>query len=365
MNASVHILISQTCFKRPKAYIKVNNLLAPLLLFSWLCNVTLFAKAQWENRVPIRKGSRLFAPPVDPSLRGNLVKIDPDEQNLRASWRLVYIDAPYSISPTRGTFDDTWQWNLYRDVKAIHDLRVPITTMNSISDTESGSLYRVDDITLPPIAIFGQRSSKSVDTDITFTHHGANDALFQTLFGYPFDVWTSSVVFVLTDRITAERANLSNSFVVRIHSILTEYDKLRWDVSLNTTNTCEDPDPNAGCELHVDFLIRRSGPVKFAAMMAVIGNWTITFVIIYQTYRAVMRLPDHLSETNLILVCISALSIVSFLRSIIPGAPDHGVIIDLIGVIPNIMLISLCTIAIAVSGLTGTQAAKKQSNGYA
>ncbi|CAG7855033.1 SubName: Full=Uncharacterized protein {ECO:0000313/EMBL:CCA74385.1} [Serendipita indica DSM 11827] len=65
-----------------------------------------------------------------------------------------------------------------------------------------------------------------------------------------------------------------------------------------------------------------------------------------------MRRTYILSDTDILGVCVSALFALPSVRAILPGAPDFGAIIDLIGIIPNIIVVSLCTTAIALSKLT-------------
>jgi hypothetical protein len=54
-----------------------------------------------------------------------------------------------------------------------------------------------------------------------------------------------------------------------------------------------------------------------------------------------------LQNSQLLAVCFTALFALPSVRSILPGAPDFGAIIDLIGIIPNVIVISLCTTLVA------------------
>jgi hypothetical protein len=44
---------------------------------------------------------------------------------------------------------------------------------------------------------------------------------------------------------------------------------------------------------------------------------------------------------------------------LLPGAPDFGIIIDLVGIIPNVIIISLCITGIAISKLNREKKAMK------
>ena len=128
-------------------------------------------------------------------LKGTLKKFDPIERNLRVSWALVYVGADNkTIQATGQNISDTWEWNLYRDVKAIPEDREANATLlaqfNLTQADLTASAYRIDNATQPPIATLGMHPFDSVDTDIDFTQAKEEDAFQQPLFGYPFDTCT-------------------------------------------------------------------------------------------------------------------------------------------------------------------------------
>ena len=126
-------------------------------------------------------------------LKGTLKKFDPLERNLRVSWALVYIgEDNHTVHATGQTANDTWEWNLYRDVKAIpEDRQANATLLAEYNLTQAdliASAYRIDNATQPPIATLGMHPFDSVDTDIDFTQAKEERAFEQPLFGYPFDI---------------------------------------------------------------------------------------------------------------------------------------------------------------------------------
>ncbi|CCA73126.1 hypothetical protein PIIN_07080 [Serendipita indica DSM 11827] len=133
-------------------------------------------------------------------------------------------------------------------------------------------IYRIDNITQPPIAALGMYPFDSVDTYIDFTQVKEEDAYAQPLFGYPFDVWQGSIVFALTDRNFSEFLNLTNTGVLSLHGALLGDSTLNWCIRASANDTCLVEDINAGCELHLDFTGRRPSLVKFAALLAVTFN---------------------------------------------------------------------------------------------
>ncbi|KIM32286.1 hypothetical protein M408DRAFT_216321 [Serendipita vermifera MAFF 305830] len=279
-------------------------------------------------------------------IKGTLRQFDPDRRSLTVMWSLAYLAIDNKTLLDYGTSKlDTFHLNLYRDVKAVPEDR------NSTIWNMEGE-YRVDNITEIPIAVLGAHPWDSVTTSIDFTQAVAENAWEQPLFGYPFDTWAGQIVFAMTDRDSAQETGLNNSFIVSITDAVLADSTFNWRITASTNDTCSLPEADAGCELHIDFSGKRPALVIFAAMVALIVNWLITAAIFLVTGEAViMRRVHILKETDILGVCLTALFALPSVRSILPGAPAFGCIIDLIGIIPNIILISLCTTAIAVSKL--------------
>ncbi|CAG7855209.1 SubName: Full=Uncharacterized protein {ECO:0000313/EMBL:CCA73124.1} [Serendipita indica DSM 11827] len=265
-------------------------------------------------------------------IKGTLKRFDPVERNLRISWSMVYVGNDNKTFLPLGDRNESATLNVYRDVNATKEDR-PIPEQYQ---EFQNSLWRVDNITLAPIAVLGMHTSDSVDTQIDFTQAEPGSPWRQPLYGYPFDVWTGSITFVFTDRIFAGELNLTNSAVVAVQeqSLLTVL-VLNWRISYTDKLNCDVDDP--GCELQIDFTGRRPGLVIFATIIAVIVNWLTTIGIFFLTAEAViMRRYYIISDTDLLGVAVTGIFALPGLRAILPGAPDFGAIIDLIGILPNV-----------------------------
>ncbi|KAG8793490.1 hypothetical protein FRC17_008446, partial [Serendipita sp. 399] len=135
----------------------------------------------------------------------------------------------------------------------------------------------------------------------------------------------------------ADGINLTNSYAFPLDSAVLSDSTLNWRISLTSNNTCEWGTAFDGCELHIDFTGRRPMLVKFAAVLAVLVNWMSTIGIVLLTCEAVFLRRLHiLSETDILGVCFTALFALPSVRAILPGAPEFGAVLDLVGVIPNV-----------------------------
>jgi hypothetical protein len=72
---------------------------------------------------------------------------------------------------------------------------------------------------------------------------------------------------------------------------------VNWRISAIANNTCGDDGSN--CELHVDFTGKRPGLVIFAALIAVIVNWTTTMGIFLLTCEAVVMRRTYIFSVRL------------------------------------------------------------------
>ncbi|KIM25660.1 hypothetical protein M408DRAFT_73969, partial [Serendipita vermifera MAFF 305830] len=99
----------------------------------------------------------------------------------------------------------------------------------------------------------------------------------------------------------------------------------------------------------LDFHVRRPGLVIFATIIAVVVNWLSTIFIFIMTCEGVIMRRTHVIQgPGLLAVCFTALFALPTVRSILPGAPDFGAL-NLVGVVPNVIIISVCTVMVSVS----------------
>ncbi|KAG8770419.1 hypothetical protein FRC20_002107 [Serendipita sp. 405] len=298
-------------------------------------------------------------------MKGTLKNFDPVERSLVVSWGLTYVDGDNkSLRPLGDTEDTSFAVNIYRDVKVVFERR-PLTPEANQTIQQLGIAppdLRIDNATVLPNGVLGLHTWDGLDTSIDFTQAVEDNPWKQPLFGYPFDVWAGSIVFAATDREYAEAANLTNTYAFGLDGAVLADSTLNWRIRVeNSNNTCDYSGEFAGCELHVDFTGKRPLLVKFAAILAVLVNWTSTIGIFLLTCEAViMRRVHILSETDILGVCLTALFALPSVRAILPGAPDFGAILDLVGVIPNIIIISVCTTMMALAKLTTRKPPKEE-----
>ena len=116
-------------------------------------------------------------------MQGSLKQFDPDARVLSklmlfvvmptsklfhsaVSWALVTLDSDNkTLVPMGATNETAFPFNIYRDVKAVLEDRQSPFSNNTIP--LSGT-YRIDNVTVVPIAVLGQHAWDSVDTDIDF-----------------------------------------------------------------------------------------------------------------------------------------------------------------------------------------------------
>jgi hypothetical protein len=71
-------------------------------------------------------------------------------------------------------------------------------------------VFRVDNASAPHVGLIGMHEWDSIDTDISFGPKDPKASAFkQPLFGYPFDEWQGTIVFVATDPWYEKLWNLS------------------------------------------------------------------------------------------------------------------------------------------------------------
>ena len=49
-----------------------------------------------------------------------------------------------------------------------------------------------------------------------------------------------------------------------------------------------------------------------------------------------------LSGSDILSICLTSLFALPSVRSVLPGAPPFGCLIDMVGILPNVILISIC-----------------------
>jgi len=209
-------------------------------------------------------------------------------------------------------------------------------------------------MTAVPVAVVGRHQWDDFSTDIDLGQMLTGHAWTTPTFGYPLEKWSGNIVFVGNYHGPAQIANLSTSFGVSIDGAYLVDSIMNWRVSANTNNTCANLTTNLqSCELQINFIVKRPSLVITATIIAVVVNWLSTIFIFIMTCEGViLRRTQVIESSQLLGICFTALFALPSVRSILPGAPDEfGCLIDLVGIIPNVVIVSLCTTMVSISTL--------------
>ncbi|TRM55797.1 hypothetical protein BD626DRAFT_636413 [Schizophyllum amplum] len=311
-------------------------------------------------------------------LAGTLLHLDTNARTLAVQWsgkQFHLEDRENPLSSFEVSYNFPEGLNIYRDVQAIVD--------DDITQAQNDDYYyfMLDNATALPIGNVGMREWDAFDTDIDLAEKSTS-VWTQPIRGYPFDVWTGSLVIAATDVACSRNVNRSNACVLSFDGTALLGDLINWKVTANSTSTCRILD-SAFCDLacRIDFSITRPGLVKFTVIAVIIVNWLSTIVIFLLTGEALINgyKTEFLVGTDMLSVLFAALFALPGVRSLLPGAPDFGSTIgtyftarfsvycsrrlpDLVGILPNVIIISLCTSCWAVAKLRWQAKQKAESN---
>jgi len=328
-------------------------LLGFVLMGSWVVVMLTFVRHETKAQ---RKNNQAATPnhdnpwPGDRLVQGSLREFDTAARTLTVDWSLLSAVTNDTYAPITDE-----EIGIYQDVVAKPAFDATAADQQWVSDAgwSWSQIFQVDNVTMAPTGIVGVHDWDSVSTDITMTQVQSDSAWRHPLFGYPWDQWEGSIVLVASDRTRARATNQSNAYVVELYGSLLADSLLNWRITATSKDTCHFVD-TPGCELHIDFHCRRPGLVTFSAVVAIIVNWFSTILIFIMTCEVVVIGRDSVIESaGLLAVCFTALFALPSVRSILPGAPDFGAIIDLVGIIPNVIAISLCTTMVSIQLLRG------------
>ncbi|KAG8832260.1 hypothetical protein FRC17_001657 [Serendipita sp. 399] len=279
---------------------------------------------------------------------GTLKTFDPNLRILTVSWSLSYVDTDNTTLRPLGDNEDTgYPVNLYRDARVVPEKRPLSAAANqTIANWGVGPpTHRIDNATLAPVGVLGSRPWDNFDTQIDFAQAFEEDSWRQPLFGYPFDVWAGSIVFCATDREYSEAINLTNSYAFGLDGAVLSDSTLNWRITLQSNNTCNLGGELKSCELHLEFTGRRPTLVKFAAVLAVLVNWTSTIGIFLLTCEAVIMRRLHILSVGIVYL--------AFLCTIRLNRRQEtdilGVCFTALFALPTIIIVSICTTMMAVA----------------
>ncbi|PVG03818.1 hypothetical protein CPB86DRAFT_307328 [Serendipita vermifera] len=290
------------------------------------------------------------------SLEGRLQQFDPNSRVLSINWALKAIQNGQTEVLGEHILG-TQLVGIFRDQDLVPvNQNYDVISPNSLDDIWD---LRIANETALPIAIVGRTQWDSFSTDIDMGQRKARNPVRQPQFGFPFDLWSGSISFVANFWEFSKSINSTTAGGMEIDNASLVDSIMNWRITVVVNNTCvESRDGELTwvalepCGLYLTLKARRTGLVKFASIVAVIVNWFSTLFIFIMTCEGVlMQRFKVIMEPQLLAVCFTALFALPTVRSILPGAPDFGALIDLVGIVPNVIIISLCTTLVAISTL--------------
>ncbi|PVG03828.1 hypothetical protein CPB86DRAFT_810383 [Serendipita vermifera] len=303
----------------------------------------------------IRMVAPIARPGISWTLQGRLQQFDPVTRVLNINWALKSIKNG-QLEVLGENMTESTLIGIFRDqnlvpVNQSYQVIFP-HTIDEIWD------LRIANETAFPIAIVGRTQWDSFSTEIDMSQRKAGDPVRQPQFGFPFDLWSGSISFVANSWEFSKSLNSTTVGGIGIGNASLVDSLMNWHITVAVNNTCIGWQNGeltwlglGPCGLYLTVNAKRTSLVKFASVLAVIINWLSTAFIFIMTCEGVfMQRFDIIMEVQLLAVCLTALFALPTVRSILPGAPDFGAL-NLVGIVPNIIIISICTTLVAMSTL--------------
>ncbi|KAG8752306.1 hypothetical protein FRC14_007165 [Serendipita sp. 396] len=280
-------------------------------------------------------------------LVGQLNTFDSGSRNLNLDWTAIQVSQPIDTSDILKTQididrrEDTVPLAMFRDVLAVPDLDTNITDYQP---------YRVQNPHVKPTGFLGLTQFDQINTNIGMGQKSTN-FWSQPEFGYPFDVFQGKITWVAADNDTITATGRPGTDVHAISGAVITDSLLNMKVRYTVMPTCLFDDA-PGCELIVQFWVTRTGLVKFCVFVVFGINWFVTIALFSLTGESLLLNRHNILEsTDIFAVCFSALFALPSVRSLLPGVPGYGCALDLLGILPNMIIITLCTVFFAISRL--------------
>lgn len=293
-------------------------------------------------------------------LQGTLQKFDPSERTLVVTWKLA------SAWPdlTNYRFINGVPTEIFRDQSLIRERNDVIERVknNSTFLNEFNAylqsdplLMRVDDDTAEPIAVVGSHRYDSFTTDIYMGQLGYREVFQLPLLGYPFEKWIGNIVLVGSEQDFAQKYSAHHGFAWDFNAVYLVGGLLNWVITAKVTGVCSDMhsptywlDPER-CDPTITFYAERPFRVVAAVVAILVVNWATTISLFIVTFEVVFLKRRKMAEKyQLHALCFAALFALPAVRSLLPGAPEFGTYIDMIGILPNVVIISICGCVLAI-----------------
>ncbi|KAG8815762.1 hypothetical protein FRC18_001329 [Serendipita sp. 400] len=280
-------------------------------------------------------------------LVGQLNSFDPVTRNLNIDWTAVQVEKPLNeqdLLSTQIDIDrrtDTVPLAMFRDVLAVPD------TNTNITDYQP---FRVQNPFVKPVGYLGLTQFDQINTNIGLGQKSTNIWL-QPEFGYPFDVYQGKITWVAANNQTITATGRPGVDVQAISGAILTDSLLNMRVRSQAFASClYDNEP--GCELVIQIWVTRTGLVKFCVFVVFVIHWFVTIALFLLTGESLLLNRHNILEsTDIFAVCFSALFALPSVRSLLPGVPGYGCVLDMLGILPNMIIITLCTVFFAISRL--------------
>jgi hypothetical protein len=187
---------------------------------------------------------------------------------------------------------------------------------------------------------------------------------------YPYDRSSGKINFAMSNNRSVRALNTApGTFLEPIMGAVITDSILNYQTDISNTAVCEDA---FGCQVDITLELQRPGLVKAVVILTVLINCEykadasccqllirtplglITIAICILTGEAIILERMYiLSGSDVLSICLTSMFALPSVRSILPGAPPFGCLLDMVGILPNIILISLCVstfLHLAVSG---------------
>ncbi|KAL1695227.1 hypothetical protein GGG16DRAFT_45653, partial [Schizophyllum commune] len=278
-------------------------------------------------------------------LQGELRKLESEARKLTVQWSAFHYFPENKTSVPLIVPKEYFSEgvSMYRDIQAVIDWNLSNST-----DYDGGYFFKLDDDSAHPIGNVGLREWDSFDTDIDLTDVKGDSVWTQPMRGYPFDQWTGSIVIASLMRQqnsigeSRQLTNTTTSLALSFDGITLEDSLLNWRINAQSYCTCDDPDSDY-CDLRINFRVRRPTIVKFIVTAVVLVNWLSTLAIFFLTGEPLLlRRMRVVNDTDILGVLFASLFALPGVRALLPDAPPFGCTIDLVGILPNVIIISLC-----------------------
>lgn len=272
---------------------------------------------------------------------GSLNMFDPDAKNLNVDWSAFMVQGP--IIGGMGNATQVPVEAFGQDPIAIFRDTVARPDLERAQNVTGYMPFRIKAPGLKPIGYLGISDFDQINTDIGLAQAGSS-ILTAPNMGYPFDVFTGNITFAAANNATITSSGRPGSDIMRINGAMLQDSILGFKVQISSNPTCLDP-VAPGCELTITITVQRTGLVKFCVIVVFVVGWIITIAIFLITGEALLLNRSNILEgTDILAICFTALFALPTVRSLLPNVPSsYGCLLDILGILPNVIIVTLCT----------------------